>query len=285
MSQADERWEKYKTRPRSWSQLTQYEECPHRFRLERIEKVWSRPAAWFATGLGVHSAVEAYEKGETPTLDDMVSVAEDAFRADVNERLAETPNAEFWQSSGPYHGPEDIPRRYRDLRRHLSNFLMIRESLSRPIWRPDGETPAVEWSIDLDLDGVKVIGSADRITEVVADSGEVVDLVIEDVKAGSKTPDEPGQLATYAVAARQKTGLPVTKGAYLMTAKKPTPKGRVSAAQVVEKDLTTIPVETLTARFHRADEGIKAGNWDPKPGDQCGRCSVKDSCVFRSVEN
>jgi putative RecB family exonuclease len=260
--------------------MTSYEQCPQAFFLERIARVWKRPAAWYATGLGVHSAVEAHEKGEAPTLDDMVSVAEAAFRQDINSRLEETPNAEYWQSSGRYGGLEDIPRRFKDLRRHLSNFLMIRESTGRPIWRPDGEAPAVEWSIDLDLDGVKVIGSVDRITEVVEPSGEVVDLVIEDVKAGSKTPEEPGQLATYAVAARRKTGLPVTKGAYLMTAKKPTPKGRLSAAQVVEKDLTTIPVETLTARFHAADEGIKAGNWDPKPGDQCARCSVKDSCAF-----
>lgn len=265
--------------------MTGFEECPHAFYLGRIVRAWQRPAAWFATGLGVHTAAEAHEKGTAPTLDDMVRVAEDAFRADINERLAETPNAEYWQSSGPYKGPDDIPRRFKDLRRHLGNFLMIRKHTGRPIWRPDGETPAVEWPIELDLDGVKVIGSADRITEVVEPSGEVVDLVIEDVKAGSKTPEDPGQLATYAEAARRKTGLPVRDGVYLMTAKKPTPTGRVSAAQVVKKDLTTIPVEVLTERFHRADEGIKAGNWDPKPGEQCRRCSVASSCEFRAADN
>lgn len=279
----EERWEAYKTRPRSWSQLTGYEQCPTAFDLERIQRVWQRPAAWFATGLGVHTAAEAHEKGEAPTLDDMVRVAEDAFRADINERLAETPNAEYWQSSGPYHGPDDIPRRFKDLRRHLVNYLAIEAHNGRPIWRPDGETPAAEWPIELDLDGVKVIGSADRITEVVEPSGEVVDLVIEDVKAGSMTPDEPGQLATYAEAARRKSGLPVTRGAYIMTAKKPTKTGRISAAQVIEKDLTTIPVEVLTARFHAADEGIKAGNFDPKPGKHCERCSVRDSCAFSAV--
>lgn len=280
MTTADERWERYKSRPRSWSQLTSYESCPQSFYLERIEKVWQRPAAWFATGLGIHAGAEAYEKGEAPDVDTMLAVAQEAFRQDVNSRLEETPNAEYWQSSGPYHGPEDIPRRYADLRRHLENFLMISQA---PIWRPDGQTPAAEWPIKLDLDGIEVIGSADRITEVIDSSGQVVDLRVEDVKAGSMVPEDPGQLATYAEAARRETGFPVAQGVYLMTAKKPTPKGRISAAQVVQKDLTTIPVEVLTARFHAADEGIKAGLWDPKPGDQCGRCSVKDSCAFSAV--
>lgn len=283
MTTSDERWEKYKDRPRSWSQLTSYEECPHAFFLERIARVWQRPAAWYATGLGVHTGVEAHEKGEAPDLDSMVAVAEEAFRQDINERLEETPNAEYWQSSGPYHGPADIPRRYADLRRHLANYLQVSATLP-PVWRaPEGDpadpatVPAVEYALELNLDGVEVIGSIDQVRPSADDPD---DLEIWDVKAGSMTPPEPGQLVTYAEDIRRKTGRAVTSGGYIMTAKKPTPKGRISAAQVVKKDLTTIPVETLTARFHAADEGIKAGNWDPKPGDQCARCSVRDSCDF-----
>jgi putative RecB family exonuclease len=279
---ADEKWEEYKTRPRSWSQLTSYEQCPHAFFLERIEKVWQRPAAWFATGLGVHSAAEAHEEGEAPDVDSMLLVAQEAFRADINERLEQTPNAEYWQSSGPYHGPADIPRRYADLRRHLDNYLMVSATLP-PIWQaPEGDprdpsrTPAVELAIDLDLDGVQAIGSIDQVRE----NSETGDLEIWDVKAGSMTPDEPGQLVTYAMDVRRKTGLPVASGGYIMTAKKPTPKGRISAAQVVRKDLTLISEESLTARFHAADEGIKAGRWDPKPGKHCERCSVASSCPF-----
>lgn len=269
MKTPDERHEEYKTRPRSWSQLTSYESCPHAYYLERIAQVWQRPAAWFATGLGVHAGVEAHEKSEAPDVDSMLLVAQEAFRADIEARLEPTPNAEYWQSSGRYHGPEDIPRRYQDLRRHLENYLQV-SAVRPPVMRLD-DAPAVEWVMDFNLDGVRVIGFADQIRE-----GEIVD-----VKAGSMVPDNPGQLAVGAEAIRQKTGEKITRGIYIMTAKPPTPKGRISAAQVVEKDLTTIPVETLTARFHAADEGIKAGNWDPKPGDQCRRCSVASSCDFR----
>lgn len=281
VSQADERHEEYKTRPRSWSQLSQYEQCPQAFFLERIAKVWSRPAAWFASGLAVHSAVEAHEKGEAATVEDMLPIAQEAFRQDINARLGETPNAEYWQSSGRYHGPVDIPRRYTDLRRHLENYMMIPKG---PIWlgSDDGDAPAVEWGIELDLDGVKVIGAADQVRWGTGIRDNRSELEPVDVKAGSMTPEDPGQLATYAEAIRRASGVPVTKGVYIMTAKKPTPTGRVSKAQVIEKDLTTIPVETLTARFHAADEGIKAGNWDPKPSeDNCRRCSVASSCDFR----
>ena len=260
----------YTDRPRSWSQLSQYEQCPRSFFLERVEKAWSRPAAWFATGLGVHSAVEAYEKDEIG-FEDLLPVAQDAFRADINRRLEETPNPEFWQSSGPYRGPEDITRRYADLGRHLENYLQTSRTLG-PVWSPDG-IPAVEHPVDLDLDGVRVIGSIDQVRH----SDDRQDLEIWDVKAGSMTPDEPGQLGVYAEAIRRETGYPVIGGGYLMTAKKPTATGKISKAQIVRKPLV-IPLETLTARFHAADEGIKAERWDPTPGPYCGRCSVLSSC-------
>ena len=263
---SEEREEAYKTRPRSWSQLSQYEQCPQSFYLERIAKVWQRPAAWFATGIGVHSAVEAIEKGEAPTLVDALRVAEEAFRADVNARMSDTPNASYWAASGPYKGPEDITRRYKDLGRHLENYVQVAETLP-PVHTLDG-VPMVEHKIDLDLDGVRVIGAIDQVRSGLP----------YDVKAGSMTPKEPGQLRVYAEAIRQETGLRVTEGVYLMTAKNPTSTGKVSKAQVVRKDLTTISLETLTARFHAANDGIRAENWEPKPSDSCNRCSVLGSC-------
>lgn len=278
MSTEADRLSEYKTRDRSFTQVSSYEQCPAAFYLERIARVWQRPAAWFATGRAVHTAVEGWEVLHVDNLNGMLSVAQTAFRADINERLAGTPNAEFWQASGPYKGPADITRRYADLRRHLENYLMIPK---QPLWRqPGAELPAVEHPLDLDLDGIKVIGSIDQVR--YSEDGE--DLEVWDVKAGSMTPDEPLQLALYAEDLRRKTGLPVARGGYLMTAKNPTPKGRVSASQVVKKDLTTIPVESLTARFHRADEGIKAERFDPTPGDQCRRCSVLSSCPEGQAE-
>lgn len=270
----------YTDRPRSWSQLSAYEQCPQAFFLERVAKVWQRPAAWFATGLGVHAAAEAREKD---LVDDegMLGVAQAAFRADIDARLVDTPNASFWQSSGPYKGPEDITRRYNDLPRHLANYRQVAATLG-DVWYPVGDgldDPAVEYAIDLDLDGVRVIGSIDQVRwKWETEEDDQRGLEIWDVKAGSMTPDEPGQLVTYAMAIRRETGFPVKQGGYVMTAKKPTAKGAISKAQVVRKDLTLISEESLTARFHAADEGIKAERWDPTPGDQCGRCSVLTSC-------
>lgn len=262
----------YHDRARSWSQLSSYEQCPRAFFLERVEKVWKRPAAWFATGQGVHHAVEAWEKGEAPTFGDMLRVAQEAFADEINARLADTPDASVWAASGRYKGPEDIVRRYNDLGRHLENYLMIPKG---PKWYTGiGPEPAIEYKIDLDLDGVQVIGSIDQVRS----NEDATDLEIWDVKAGSMTPDEPGQLVTYAIAVRRETGLPVKAGGYIMTAKPPTAKGNISKAQVVRKDLTLISEDALTARFHAADEGIKAERWDPKPGVACERCSVLTSC-------
>lgn len=271
----------YHDRARSWSQLSSYEQCPQAFFLERIAKVWKRPAAWFATGQGVHRAVEAWEKGEVQDFGSMLQTAQAAFADEINARLADTPDSTVWAASGRYKGPEDIVRRYNDLGRHLENYLQIAPTIG-DVWYPVGnglDDPAIEYAIDLDLDGVRVIGSIDQVRyKLETEDDDQPDREIWDVKAGSMTPDEPGQLVTYAIAIRRKTGYPVKAGGYIMTAKKPTAKGAISKAQVVRKDLTLITEESLTARFHAADAGIKAERWDPKPGVACERCSVLGSC-------
>ena len=46
---------------RSVSQYNVFARCAYRYKLERIEKVWQRPASWLSQGLGVHKAMEEWE--------------------------------------------------------------------------------------------------------------------------------------------------------------------------------------------------------------------------------
>lgn len=253
MSVVTDRLTEYKTRSRSYSQLSSYEQCPKAYFLARIAGVWSRPAPWFGMGTALHSAVEHREK--TGDTEGALRVAQDAYKASVAAELAETPNPDAWHRSGPYRGAADIPRRYGKLAEHLAIYESLRDAL--PAMVPDG----VEAEFEADFGGVTVIGFIDQIRE----------RLVVDLKTGSTTPKTADQLAVYAEAVRQTTGEDITEGAYLMT-------GVGKKGRIVRHDLTTISVESLTARFTAMDSGVKAEQFPETPGDHCVRCGVVSSC-------
>lgn len=249
---AVDRAAEYRTRTRSWSQLSSYEQCPKAFYLERIVGAWQKPAAWFSTGTAVHRAIELWER-DGLDIDAAEKVAQEAYRDDVNERLADTPNPYSWAASGRYNGSVDIPRRYGQLRQHLVNYAAL----------ADGRPPLVESEMEVhaDMDGVTVVGFVDQVRE-----GEIVDL-----KAGSTVPKVADQMKVYAIAIEQAGGPVIEKAAFIMTA--PT------VNKVIEHDLMLISTESLMVRFRTMDDAVKAGDFDPTPGDQCRRCSVWSSCA------
>ncbi|AXH50750.1 RecB-like exonuclease [Mycobacterium phage Orange] len=71
---------KYEKKPRSVSQLSQFDKCPFSWKLARHERVWKRPAAWLPQGTAFHTVAETYEKrrneGNPMTLEE----AMDLFR-------------------------------------------------------------------------------------------------------------------------------------------------------------------------------------------------------------
>jgi putative RecB family exonuclease len=47
-------------RTRSYSQLSQYNQCPRQFELSRIARVPRKPGWWFPGGTAVHATIERY---------------------------------------------------------------------------------------------------------------------------------------------------------------------------------------------------------------------------------
>jgi putative RecB family exonuclease len=254
---AIDRANEYKTRPRSYSQLSSYESCAYAYYLTRIAGVWEKPDGWRPMGTALHSAVEHREKtGDVAGIAEIaLEVAQDSYIAAVNKSLAETPNPDAWHRSGPYAGSADIPRRYGKLAEHLDRYEQLRTTL--PALVPGG----VEAGFDAVFDGVRVIGFIDQVRE-----GLVVDL-----KTGSTVPKSADQLAVYAEAVRQAGGENITEGAFVIT-------GVGVRGRVIRHDLTTISVESLGSRFRAMDEGVKAAEFEPTPGAPCGRCGVVTSC-------
>jgi putative RecB family exonuclease len=257
---------------RSYSQLSSMDRCPQMYFLERIAKVWKRPAAWLPMGTAVHEAGEAWERSmRTMSLAEAQDVFRVAYWREVNSYLDETPNTTYWFASGPYRGPDDIQRRYTVGLEHVARYIGYYERhQNEVIWvDPTSGEMCIELGFDMDLDGVSVRGFIDA---VVIDL-DTMTVFPRDTKTGAK-PGNELQLKTYGQAVEDKTGHEITSGDYFMTKK---------GEPTFPYDLTEITRDELSGLYHQADTQIRAGDFPAKPSeDKCRFCSVRDSCKYRA---
>lgn len=255
---------------RSVSQLKQYEKCPYSYYLARIERVWERPAAWLPQGLAVHEAAEEFEKsGRTMSTDETQDVFRESYAKHTSRLCEETPNFNYWFSSGPYKGEEDIERRFKlgleQVARYVDYYTEVHPE--EVIWiTPEGE-PAIELGFDIDLDGVRVKGFIDQVIEHPTHGTHV-----RDIKSGNQ-PGDDFQLAVYAIAINQMHGTDIDTGDYWM--------GRQGKPTKEIYKLHFWNREKVAEEFHKVDEGIRKGDFPAKPDeDKCRFCSVSASCAF-----
>jgi putative RecB family exonuclease len=253
---------------RSYSQLSQYQRCPYSFYLQRVKKVYQKPAAWLSMGTAVHYAAEEYEKWDRLLTNDQ---AKDAFRKsyaeETSKMLEETPNADYWFSSGPYKGPEDIVRRYRVGLEHVDRYIKwYTDHPEETVWlQPTGE-PAIEMSFTIDLGGVPVRGFLDQVIATQSHG-----IVVRDIKTGTQ-PGNSDQLKLYALAVEELSGVDVLYGDYFMTkVGKPTEKF----------DLSVVSRQETVDVYGELDQRVIAGKFDPTPSENaCRMCSSKHSCEY-----
>lgn len=261
---------------RSYSQLGSYDRCPYMYYLERIEKVWQRPAAWLPMGSAVHEAAEKWELSDRRmSVADAQQIFKDAYMRETNKYLDETPNASFWFRSGPYKGPEDILRRYGLGLEHVARYIAWyteKHPEEKPVILnagPNAGTMLVEMPFVIELGGVKVRGFIDYVGWDADDR-----VIVRDNKTGN-TPGGPEQLATYALAVEELHPWvgEITTGDFFMTRTgKPT----------IPYQLTRLVKTQVVEDFVRMDEAVKAGDFPAKPeASKCMFCSVNSSCKYR----
>lgn len=267
-------------KPRSYSQLGSYDRCPYAYYLSRVEKVWQRPAAWLPMGKAVHSAAEAWElSGRMMTLEEAQQVFREAYKAETDRLLSDTPNAKYWFASGPYRGTEDIIRRFKLGLEHVGRYIAWYQKHPEQVplrWfdaEQDRERMGVEMPFLVDIGGVQVRGFIDWIGWDDFGGGQAK-LIVRDNKTG-RLPGGPDQLATYAIAVDdQFPDFPkVETGDFFMTRTgKPT----------VPYALTQAVKTQLAEDFATMDAEVKAGNFPPKPeASKCMFCDVSNSCKYR----
>lgn len=252
---------------RSVSQRNTYIRCPWSYKLQRIDKVWQRPASWLSQGLGVHKAMEEWElSGRELPFEELVRIYEEEFIRSIDEQAQDTPNFDYWFGSGPYPGPVDIERRFALGRTQLES--LVGWSLNHPeqtTWvTPDGD-PAVELGFDVELGGVKVRGFIDHIVDTPKG------LTVRDIKTGSR-PGDAFQLAVYSEAMRIVHGVEINRGDYFMGK-----TGKPSRTVIItDEDRAAVHEE-----FKELDAKIRNEEFPPNPSrNTCVMCSVRTSCEW-----
>lgn len=264
------------SKPRSFSQWGQHGRCPHAYYLDRIEKVWRKPAAWSPQGTAVHAGLEAWERsGRTLTLEQVSDVGLSSYTSEINKLLEETPNLRFWFSSGSYTADLDIPRRRAMVPEHLARALgWYEKHPDQTPWTTLDGDPAIELPFSIQLNGITVRGYIDWVGWL--DRGI---LGPRDNKTGRK-PGQVMQLKIYGIAIEDHFkfhGAPqsVSSGDFLMTR-----TGKPTYLQ----DLTQITRDEVGQEFEKLEADINSGKFPPKPSAEvCWSCDVRHSCKYRAV--
>lgn len=249
----------------SYSSLSSWLDCGERFRLERVLNAPQSNAWWFLGGSAFHEATEMLDKWEIdePATAWNVAWEKQTQNLDPKETIKaggrvskEWPNKEndqWWAANGPTM---------------VTDYVKWRDAKFEDGWQwldlPDGN-PAIECAVHISYENVLIKGYIDRV--MVNDSGEVI---VVDLKTGSRQPDSTLQLGVYARALAATLGVTAGLGAYYMSR-----KGELTEP----KSLLHYSDAVLDQWFTKAKTAIENEVFIPKVGPFCNSCSVSPYCV------
>ncbi|MGW2864275.1 RecB family exonuclease [Streptomyces sp. NPDC001205] len=255
--------------PRSVSQVQEFEECPYKSWLKRVERIEPRPAAWSTHGTAFHTAAEHFEKsGRELTADQAVSIFQNEYSKGVNRDLNKLNDIDQWMRANRGTAADDLEDRFAKGSEQTRQYVEYVQDQAPVLWRPKGEAPAVEMYFKVDFGGVKVRGYIDQVLLNKDDSKRVRDL-----KTGSTK--SKFQLHVYGLAVNQlyPNEAPVTNGDWYLAK-----TGKVSRpVKMADAD-----EEEITERIVVMDQGVKAGDFPARPGFGCRFCDVSHTCSFRA---
>lgn len=257
---------------RSVSQLTSYAGCGEAYRLERVARAPQTPAAWFAQGTAVHEAIERWERTyRAHSVEEAQAWYYEAWEREIEALLAKEPDVSNWQAPGRTKPETDLVNRMKRGAEQVAGYIEYsdRNPALTPFEYLPGE-PTAEVPFDLDLDGVRVIGSIDLI---LADRRGR--LLVRDIKTGSRLPSSPIQLAVYRIAVEDLIGEAPAWGDYFMCKNNEPTK---------PYDLRVYTRQDVARWFLQMDRAEKAGNYLPNPGDHCKTCGVRRYCTVMGTD-
>lgn len=252
---------------RSLSQLNTFSQCGQAYFLKRVANVGQAPAAWTIQGVAVHAAIELYELSERRVgIDDLLATYTAKWDQMIGEAREREPNLSAWQTGGSKGTQKDIDDRYLLGQDQIRSYVNYGESDPLRVWRlPDTGQPASEVKFLEDFGGVNILGYVDLIME----NPKTGDLLVRDIKTGTRKPSGWNQLAVYKWGIWKKYGRVINWGHYWM------PKYGGPLPPIYLGD---IPLKRVEAWFQMMDFSESNGVYLPNIGDHCRICDVRRHC-------
>jgi len=249
----------------SYSQITSWMKCGEAYRLEKVVRVPSKPAWYFAGGSAVHTATEWFDTmtAREQAVADGAELFREAFQQEIEKIRAQYPDIPMleWRASGratkEYPGKQDGNWWDNNGPAMVQGWIDFRRSTA---W----QLLEVEVEVDGQLGGVPVKAYIDRV--FATPEGE---LAVVDLKTGAREPESSYQLGWYADQYEQIFGQRPSIGAYWMARKN----------QMTEPEslhLWTRP--RLDYWVNKFDIARKNNIYLPNVGSHCRSCGVADYC-------
>lgn len=220
-----------------------YEECPQKFKFKYIDRIPEKPKPYFSFGKSVHAGLEflfSRPSGALPSIDELLAFYK-----------------ENWLREG-YATPEEERNYFLEGERILRGFYdKHKADKTRPL--------RVEYSFEIKVEGVPLIGFVDRIDKTESGGLHIIDYKTGRAFDRSRVRQDP-QLTLYQMAVSQLFGLPVE-----------------SLTLYHLNSLTPLTVPAHPASFEDAVRrkvaavwsGISEGRFEPEP-DEKGHCRFCD---------
>lgn len=267
-------------RYRSWSQLTQFEQCSWQYKLKRRDRFQEAPAVWLAGGNAYHAATEQFdlyacEHGLDAAVEaggwGVTFLAE--FESELDKLRAAEPDEDKWRTASSqlvlYKRTGETATFWRDrgvqwTQKYL-DWRLANRALYDIMRLPNGD-PLLELELRVLVGGVPVIAKGDlALTDLNTGATIAVDR-----KSGKNMPDELDQLGLYGKTMEQAGVGTIWYGAFFDAR-----KGRLTEPKPLDRYRNT---QTLEGRFRRMDAEEKAGDYRPNLTFMCKWCGVKDHC-------
>jgi hypothetical protein len=184
----------------------------------------------------------------------------------IAEAMEQEPNLDAWLTGGRKKTENDIRDRFATGKDQIKIYMDYSRNDPLEMWTlPNTGLPAVEVPFDIDIGGIRVKGFIDQIRR----DPKTGDLLVRDIKTGTKKPTGYKQLAVYSYAIESVYRTPVLWGDYWM-AKDAKPCDPIYLGGHARN--------RIEAWFQMMDFAEKNGVYVANEGDHCRICPVAQFC-------
>lgn len=238
-----------------WKSLTK---CGEQYRLEKIEKLPGKAAAWTIRGNAVHDTVEQWEK-EARKIDPVEFYREVAWPKALEETTTKYPDLSTWFRTPRVGSTQrDIDLRLGDGLKQVERYVE-RALDESELWR----VVEAEAQFELEFPGILIRGKIDQIRE-----WRDGDLSLWDVKTGGDDNEDNRQLGLYGLGYKDGS---VNWGAYYYT--------KLDRASD-PIDLSVYTYDYVNEELQKVKKILDQGLFLANPSIKaCKFCPVADACV------